>query len=191
MKLLLQTQNDDATLQYDENSGVEFLRRPCRDSLAAVVLLHGVGSNAESYLPLVKTLSPSVDVIAWNAPGYGQSKRLKQEFPTPRDYATALVNLLDALRLRRVVLVGHSLGSLFAGSFAADHPERVLALALLSPALGYGTPPGEPLPAAVQTRLDEVAALGPAAFAAKRAPRLVCNPTANPNVVAAVERAMA
>jgi pimeloyl-ACP methyl ester carboxylesterase len=155
------------------------------------VLLHGVGSNAESFLPLMKTLPASLDVIAWNAPGYGQSKCLEDEFPTPPDYAAALVDLLDTLGAQCVVLVGHSIGALFAGSFAAGHPERVSALALLSPALGYRIAPGERLPAAVQSRIDEVTTLGPAAFAAKRSLRLVGNPAAYPDVVAAVERAMA
>lgn len=183
-------QSDVAVRQYNERTGIEFLRRAGRGTSAAVVLLHGIGSNAESYAPLMKALSASFDAVAWNAPGYGRSKRLKPEFPTPRDYAATLNGLLNALDLQRVVLVGHSLGVLFAGSFAALYPDRVSALALLSPALGYSAPPGGPLPAAVQARIDEVSTLGPAAFAAKRAPRLVGDPAATPIVVAAVEKAM-
>jgi pimeloyl-ACP methyl ester carboxylesterase len=102
-----------------------------------------------------------------------------------------LVAVMDKLAIPRAVLVGHSLGSLFAASFAAIYPERVYALALLSPALGYRVPANEALPPAVQQRIDELDALGPVAFAAKRAARLVGDPLQKPLVLAAVERAMA
>jgi pimeloyl-ACP methyl ester carboxylesterase len=154
------------------------------------MLLHGVGSNAESFAPLMDALPPSIGAVAWNAPGYGMSKPLVSEFPAPFDYGVVLHRLLDALDLSQVILVGHSLGALFAGSFAARYPNRVAALGLLSPALGYSVPPGSPLPAAVQARIDEINALGPAAFAAKRAPRLIGDSRASPHIVSAVERAM-
>jgi pimeloyl-ACP methyl ester carboxylesterase len=99
--------------------------------------------------------------------------------------------MLDALGLRRIALVGHSLGSLFAGRFAAAYPDRVSALALLSPALGYRVPAGGPLPPNVQARIDGLERLGAAAYAARSAPRLVFRPETKPDLVARVEAAMA
>lgn len=175
---------------YNENADVEYLRRPARNNGDVVILLHGVGSNAHSFEPLIKTLSPDLDIIAWNAPGYGNSRRLIPEYPTPRDYAVVLKALLDSLRLSKVTLVGHSLGALFAGSFAVLYPECVQELALLSPGLGYSVAPGAQLPEAVQLRIDEATALGPADFARKRAPGLISDPAAKPHLVLAVEKAM-
>jgi len=63
-------------------------------------------------------------------------------------------------------------------------------LALISPALGYGVAPGAALPDGVQSRIDEIRELGPAAFAKKRAARLVGDPQARPEIVAAVQEAM-
>lgn len=171
--------------------GVEVFRRSGVGQRYAFVLLHGVGSNAQSFEPLMQALPPSIEAIAWNAPGYGQSKPLAKEQPAPRDYAAALAAVMDKLEISRAVLVGHSLGSLFAASFAANHPGRVYALALLSPAIGYRVPAHEPLPPAVQQRIDELNALGAEAFAAKRAARLVGDPAQKPHVVTSVERAMA
>jgi pimeloyl-ACP methyl ester carboxylesterase len=139
----------------------------------------------------MSALPPRIDVIAWNAPGYADSARLAETAPTPRDYAQALAALLDALGASRVALAGHSLGALFAACFAAHHPDRVAALALISPAIGYDVPAGAPLPATVQARIDEIGTLGPAAFAAKRAARLVGSPERRPHIVASVEAAMA
>jgi len=51
--------------------------------------------------------------------------------------------------------------------------------------------PGEALPEGVQARMDELAALGPEAFAAKRAARLLHAPERHPEILAGVQRAMA
>jgi pimeloyl-ACP methyl ester carboxylesterase len=172
-------------------AGIGYLRRPARGHGPALVLLHGIGSNAGSFEPLMAALPGSADIIAWNAPGYAGSTPLPAEAPAPRDYGAALERLLDALALPRVVLIGHSLGALFAARFAAHYPERVAALALVSPALGYRVAPGAALLVSVQARIDELNSLGPAAFAAKRAARLVHAPERKPQVLTAVREAMA
>lgn len=171
-------------------AGIDFLRRRGHSDALSLVLLHGIGSNASSFLPLMAALPATIDAIAWNAPGYAGSTTLGQARPRPSDYAAALSRLLDALQIERIVLCGHSLGALFAASFAARYPTRVSAVALVSPALGYGIAKGEPLPPNVQARIDEVQALDLETFAARRAPRLVHAPERKPQVVAAVREAM-
>jgi pimeloyl-ACP methyl ester carboxylesterase len=156
-----------------------------------LVLLHGVGSDAESWAPLLRALPEGTHAIAWDAPGYGGSAPLDVPLPAPADYAARLAVLLETLGLPRIRLAGHSLGCLFAAAFAAAHPGRVASLALASPALGYRVPPGAALPPGVQFRIDDLTALGPAEFAARRAPRLVFQPEANPVTLASVRRAMA
>jgi pimeloyl-ACP methyl ester carboxylesterase len=172
--------------------GIEIVRRRgTRDSRLPFVLLHGIGSNAHSFESLIRELPCRFDAIAWNAPGYGNSHRLPTLTPAPRDYADSLKIVLESLNISRVLLVGHSLGALFAACFAATYPQYVGGLALLSPALGYGAGPHEPLPDNVQSRVTELDELGPAAFSKKRSARLVSDPVAMPHVLAAVEDAMA
>jgi pimeloyl-ACP methyl ester carboxylesterase len=166
-------------------AGTALLHRP--GTGPTLVLLHGIGSDAESWLPLMARLPADWNLLAWWAPGYAGSAAIPADQPTPDDYAVRLAEILAGMRLERVALVGHSLGALFAARFAARWPERVAALALLSPALGYRVPAGTALPAAVQARIDDLVALGPAEFAAKRAARLVHRPEA----LAGVRRAMA
>ena len=179
----------DTAVQGARAAGISYLRRSGNG--AALILLHGIGSNAESWAPLMAALDPTVDAIAWDAPGYGGSDPLTDAAPTPTQYAVALAEFLDALKLDRVGLVGHSLGCLFAVRFAVAYPNRVATLALLSPALGYGIGAGETLPPSVQARIDDLEHLGAAEFAEKRAPRLVHRPEAKPDVLEAVRRAMA
>ena len=50
--------------------------------------------------------------------------------PTIQDLADNLVPVLDDLKLRKVIVVGHHTGSLIATAFAARHPDRVVALVL-------------------------------------------------------------
>lgn len=166
-------------------AGIELLHRPGPGP--TLVLLHGIGSDAVSWAPMIEALPARLDVIAWWAPGYGESAPVAPERPAPADYAARLLALLDAMGRDRVVLAGHSLGALFAGAFTARHPDRVAELALFSVAQGYRVPPGQALPAAAQARIDDLAALGPAAFAARRAGNVVHRPAA----LEGVRRAMA
>ncbi|MGQ9370455.1 alpha/beta fold hydrolase [Azospirillum sp. ST 5-10] len=156
---------------------------------APLVLLHGIGSNAGSWQPLLPLLAHR-RVIAWDAPGYGGSDPLAQERPGPADYADALDALLGALDVAGAVVLGHSLGAMVAAALADRHPRRAAALVLADPAPGHGLPPDAPWPAAVADRLGDLRALGPEVFAERRAGRL-CAPGAAPAAVAAVRRAMA
>jgi pimeloyl-ACP methyl ester carboxylesterase len=171
-------------------SGIEFFWRA--GAGIPHVLLHGVGSNASSFARLLSHLDPQHPVLAWNAPGYGASAPLSVDWPSARDYAAALDRLLeDRLADERVIVLGHSLGTLMAARFAATRPQRCAAVVLASPAIGYGTIPGEPLAEPARARLEELARLGPEAFADARAPRLVHDPEHHPDVLDDVRRAMA
>ncbi|RMF33349.1 MAG: alpha/beta fold hydrolase [Alphaproteobacteria bacterium] len=97
------------------------------------------------------------------------------DWPDAGDYAAVLLTLFEAAGIERAVVLGHSLGCLIAGRFAREHPGRVARLILASPALGHRTRPPE-LSAAASARLADFERLGPAEFAALRAPRLLSRP---------------
>jgi pimeloyl-ACP methyl ester carboxylesterase len=170
------------------SAGIDYRERP--GTGRALFLLHGIGSNADSFAGLLPLLPADRRVIAWNAPGYGASAPLDPDWPLATDYADALAAFLDRLGLDSVTLVGHSLGTLMGAAFAAARPTRVERLILASPALGHGVAPGAALSPAAQARIDDLACLGPAAFAAARAPRLVYRPEENARLVTAVEASM-
>lgn len=155
-----------------ESGGISLLRTGVGSGLP-LVLLHGIGSNAQSFAPLMQRLSAGRTVLAWDAPGYANSAPLSQDWPRADDYADALFQLLERLELKHVDLLGHSLGALIAGRFAAIYPARVRHLVLASPALGYGTRPGEPLARPAAARLEGFLSEGADEFARARAPRLV------------------
>lgn len=169
--------------------GLSCIERPGHG--AAVLFLHGIGSNAQSFLPVFAHLPQDLRLIAWNAPGYLESDPLADDWPVAADYAQAALRLLDGLGARRVHVVGHSLGTLIAAALAEAAPGRLLSLTLAAAAQGYGVAPGGDLPAGAAARLDDLSREGPAAFARARAARLVHAPEAHPDVVARVETEMA
>ena len=157
----------------------------------AVVFLHGIGANANSFVPVLERCPPGPRLLAWNAPGYLSSRPLDVAAPTAQDYAAVLTQMLDLLELTQAHIVGHSLGTLIAAAFAQRTPGRVASLTLAAAAQGYGVPAGAPLGAGPAKRLEDLADLGPVAFAEARAARLVHQPENNPKVVAQVRDAMA
>lgn len=169
--------------------GLVWLERP--GSGRTLVLLHGIGSNAHSFAPLLPHLPADLRVVAWNAPGYGGSEPLPQDWPLAQDYAARLQALADRLQLDRFALLGHSLGALMAAAFTASCRNRVTRLTLASPALGHGVTPGGALSASAKSRIDDLEEMGAAAFASARAPRLVHCPEENPETLALVRDAMA
>ena len=155
-----------------------------------VVLLHGVGSAARSFCAQIEGLAPRWRVLAWNAPGYGDSSPLPDDAPDVGAYAATAAAWLDACGVKACHLVGHSLGSLIAARFAATYPERVKTLTLASCAIGHARLPAEERARLLNGRIGDVDALGARGMAEKRGPRLL-GPDAKPEHVRAVVDVMA
>jgi non-heme chloroperoxidase len=98
-------------------------------STDVIVLLPGLSDSWRSYEAVLPHLPGSVRTIAVSQRGHGDSDKPAAGY-TVGDYAEDIVALLDALALRRAVLVGHSSASLVARRVAIAHPDRVAALVL-------------------------------------------------------------
>lgn len=106
----------------------------------AVVLLHGLGDEADTWRMVIPLLIERYRVIAPDLPGFGRSLRGKHSYTTPFFVETAR-ELLDALNIQRATLAGHSNGALVAQAFALAYPQRVERLALISGSLLAGKTP--------------------------------------------------
>lgn len=95
-----------------------------------VVLLHPSPLSSTAMLPLIEQLADGYAVYAPDTPGYGLSEALTQPPVSAADYAPALAEVLDALRLERVVLYGSATGAQLALEFAKCFPHRVALLLL-------------------------------------------------------------
>jgi len=139
----------------------------------AIVFLHGIGSGAAGWEAQLAHFGRTHRAIAWDAPGYGGSGELEPLAPAAADYADALAGLLDALGIERTILVGNSLGALMAAAFVHRYPDRVGALVLSDAASGHAKLSVEDRDEKLMQRLDDVAELGPAGMAEKRASKLI------------------
>jgi pimeloyl-ACP methyl ester carboxylesterase len=155
------------------------------------ILLHGIGSASGSWLAQLQAAQGlGVRILAWDAPGYGQSTPVQPDQPKASDYAARLWAWLDALGSGPVHLVGHSLGCLMASAAAQAQPERVKHLWLLAPAAGYGLADPQVRARKLQERLEKLQTLGPAGMAAQRASAML-SPAASAEQLAWVEHTMA
>ncbi len=102
-----------------------------------VVALPGLGGTKGSFLPTVAALASHFRVIAVDLPGFGDSEKPIGAAYDPRFFAGAVLDLLDALELDRVDLIGNSLGGRVALEIGLRHVDRVGRLALLAPSLAW------------------------------------------------------
>lgn len=96
-----------------------------------VLLLHKTPTSSLTYTRVLPLLAAAgYRAIAMDTPGYGQSDR-PAETPTEMTfYADVVRDVLDALGIERVRLVGFYTGAKIALETAASHPERVSSLVL-------------------------------------------------------------
>ena len=156
------------------------------------VLLHGIGSASASWAYQLGSAVGVKDlrVVAWDAPGYGQSAHLEMPEPSASSYATMLWLWLDALGVSSPVqLVGHSLGGLMAASAVLQQPDRVSRAVFLAPARGYGDAEPAESKKVVEGRLSNLEKLGPAGMANARASAMLST-HAKPWMVDAVRQTM-
>lgn len=154
-----------------------------------LVLLHGIGACADAWSAQFDFLAHHYRVIAWDAPGYGESSPLANPQPDARDYADAFSQFLAAVQVHEPHLVGHSLGAIMAAAWAASPRSNARSLLLASPARGYGASDTERRQAVYAERVNLLAELGEDGLAQARAPRL-CAPSAAPEIVSRVKANM-
>jgi pimeloyl-ACP methyl ester carboxylesterase len=147
------------------NFGGSFVHYEIAGNGFPLVLLHGIGSNAQSWHHQIAAFATDYCVIAWDAPGFGKSPDLLEREPSIRAFAASLRDLLDSLDVKSAVILGHSLGGIIAQQFYRDYPERVGALILADTTQGGSTNLAE--------RLRMIRTMTPAELAEQRAPKLL------------------
>lgn len=99
-----------------------------------LVFVHGLGGNLLNFIDtLVPRLEDEFRIIALDRAGSAFSERPDDGDGALPDHADNIVGLMDHLGIERATIVGHSLGGAVALQTAVSHPERVTALALISP----------------------------------------------------------
>lgn len=97
-----------------------------------LLFLHGAGGLA-GLNPVLELLGEHFEVVAPLHPGYGSSTG-EEHLDSVLDSALYQFDLLDALRLERVPVLGHSMGGMIAAEMACLCAHRMTRLLLAAPA---------------------------------------------------------
>ncbi len=109
-----------------------------------LVLVHGYLGGSSQWAAEIKALSPHLDVIAMDLPGFGRSRHLTSPDQIT-GHAQAVLDCLDRLDVQRFHLLGHSMGGMIVQEIVRLAPQRVNRLVL------YGTGPLGLLPGRFET----------------------------------------
>ncbi len=122
--------------EYVEANGLKFHYREWGDTRTrhAVLMLHGYTETCEVWTDVAGDLAREFRVIALDQRGHGKSDRA-----TDHDYSRAtqvedIEAIIEALGLRSVTLIGHSMGGANAICYAAENPDMVTALVVIETA---------------------------------------------------------
>lgn len=99
----------------------------------AVVFTHGVLMDHRLFDAVVLRLRPRFRVVTWDVRGHGRSRPGGADFSIAQA-ALDLEAIMNALEVRRAVLVGHSMGGFVAQELALRAPDRVRGLVMAASA---------------------------------------------------------
>ena len=116
--------------------------RASHPDLPPVVFVHGASASLfDPMLSFREKLEGRADLLFVDRPGYGRSERGGAENDYPDGQADAIAAVMDKRGIKKAIIVGHSFGGAVVASFALHHPEKVIGLVFLSPAV-YPWPGG-------------------------------------------------
>lgn len=142
----------------------------------AVIFLAGLGSTAHDFDEFAPKLTPQYHVYAITRRGYGASSK---PAPTCDNYSVGrlgadVLAVMDAEKIERPVLAGHSIAGEELSWVGTEHPERVAGLVYLDAGYPYayfdeGATQGDELVDAAEVRKELRALTGPGSVTEQRA----------------------
>lgn len=116
-----------AKLHYVDTGETSDKTRP------AIIFIHGAGGNLQDPMPIYREpLEDKFRVIFFDRPGQGYS----EPFEGSNDVATqtsSIAKLMDELKIKKAIVIGHSFGGALASTFGVLYPEKTAGLILLAP----------------------------------------------------------
>jgi len=98
---------------------------------AVVVLLHGFLENKHMWKEIIPVISKNKRVLAIDLLGHGHTECLGYIHPMEL-MAEAVAAVLKSLRIRKITLIGHSMGGYVSLALSEKNPEMIRGLCLLN-----------------------------------------------------------
>jgi pimeloyl-ACP methyl ester carboxylesterase len=123
-------------VDLDEHGPVHYIDHGGPDGAPLLVLVHGLGGSHANWAALAPLLTGSYRLLALDLAGFGLTAG-RPRSATVSGNQQLLHQFLTKVAGEPVVLVGNSMGGLITALQAAEHPETVLAVVLINPALPF------------------------------------------------------
>jgi len=149
----------------DGRFGYEAAGDPARPML---VFLHGIGGAARAWRGQLEVFGDRYHAVAWDMPGYGQSKPLAAV--SIATLADALQEFLAQFHAHKPILVGHSIGGMIVQQWLTAYPQDAAAVVLAQTSPAFGKANGDWQTSFIEARLGP---LDRGATMAELAPALV------------------
>ncbi len=101
------------------------------DELTALICLHQSPMSSRVFRGFIERMGADRSVYAPDTPGFGESDAPAGP-PSIADYAGAVCDFIDQMRLREVDLLGYHTGAAIAAEVAIARPERVRRLVMVA-----------------------------------------------------------
>lgn len=114
-----------------------------------IIFLHGYPLNRMIWSPLVENLATLARVILVDLRGHGNSPAPEGKYSMEL-MAADINNLMDSLKIKKAILVGHSMGGYVSLAFVKNYPDRLGGLGLVATQAAADSPEKR------QVRLDSI-----------------------------------
>lgn len=119
----------------------EILRPKKKSRFYPIILLHGFTGSSEDWVEISRDIDPDFALYAIDLPGHGKSDSPDEISAYTADAINqSIKETLVQLRLKKVIMLGYSMGGRAALSFTINYPEFVQALILESISAGIRDP---------------------------------------------------
>ena len=98
------------------------------NNITPIVFIHGVGLAKEIWDSQIEFFKDH-NILTYDLIGHGKTPLNKTQLNF-EDFTKQLLNLIDELEIKKIHLVGFSLGALIARHFAAQHGDKLSSLVL-------------------------------------------------------------
>jgi pimeloyl-ACP methyl ester carboxylesterase len=106
-----------------------------------MVLIHGTAGSCASFIHVIDDLSEMYNIFVLDLPGFGRSTvdssflSIRAAFPNSMEFLVqVVVECINRLKLKQIVLVGHSFGAYICVKVVETYPSKVSRLVLMDPA---------------------------------------------------------
>jgi len=139
------------TERHDIISGQAILPAVAQGQGRCVVLLHAGVCDSRMWRSTIPVLAKTNRVIAYDRRGYGEARSPDEAFRHVDD----LDRVIAQFGCKRAVVVGCSMGGLYAIDYAIAYPGKVAALILVAPGVS-GEPRPDPYPDDIAQLVSEI-----------------------------------